>query len=259
MSGDELCEGRLRAVDACLQAIGITSSLNNPDLFLIIYARHPIPQMQNVYFISGLGADKRAFQFLNLSFCNPVFIEWVKPLPAETMSEYAIRLKEQITDVEPIIVGLSFGGMIGTEIAKQFPVKKLILLSSAKNTKELPFYLKMLRYVPLHKIVSASLLRSANQLTYRLLGIAKREDKKLFEIMFNESDATFVKWAINEIIHWKNDSMDTNIVHIHGTADVLLPYRFVKADHTVKGGAHLMLMRKPEEISSILKEILNRE
>ena len=214
--------------------------------------------MQNVYFISGLGADKRAFKFLDLSFCNPVFIDWIRPLSAERISDYAIRLKEQITDEEPIIMGLSFGGIIGVEIAKLVPVKKLILLSSAKNEKEIPFYLRLLRYAPLHKIVSASFLRSANQLAYHLMGIAKREDKILFQTMFKESDETFVNWAIDQIIHWKNDHTEANIIHIHGTADMLLPYKFIKTDHTVKGGAHLMLMRKAELISRILREIMGQ-
>ncbi len=80
--------------------------------------------MQNVYFISGLGADKRAFQFLNLRFCNPVFVEWIKPEHEESISDYAARLKDQIRDDHPVIVGLSFGGMIAVEYAKKFPVKK---------------------------------------------------------------------------------------------------------------------------------------
>lgn len=213
--------------------------------------------MQNVYFISGLGADKRAFQFLDLSFCNPLFIDWIKPLPSERIRDYATRLKEQITDKEPIIVGLSFGGIVAVEISKLIPVKKLILLSSAKNEKEIPFYLRMLRYAPLHKMISAPFLQSANQLAYHIMGIAKREDKILFQTMFKESDGTFINWAIDQIIHWKNDHTETNIVHIHGTADILLPYKFIKADHTVPGGAHLMLMRKAETVSVILREIVD--
>jgi hypothetical protein len=48
--------------------------------------------LKKVYFISGLGADKRAFSFLDLSFCEPVFIEWIKPLKNETLQGYALRL-----------------------------------------------------------------------------------------------------------------------------------------------------------------------
>ena len=213
--------------------------------------------MQNVHFISGLGADKRAFQFLDLSFCNPVFVEWIPPHKNETISSYANRLKEQIPDIEPVIVGLSFGGMVAIEIAKQYPVKKLILLSSAKLEKEIPFYLRSMRYLPLHKVVSPSLLRSANQFAYRLMRIAQREDKIIFRQMFREADDSFVSWAVNQIIHWKNTQVIPDTYHIHGTADIMLPFRFIKADHIVKGGKHLMLMSQAADISKLLKEIIS--
>jgi len=213
--------------------------------------------MQNVYFISGLGADKRAFQLLDLSFCNPVFVDWIRPHKNEPISSYAARLKEQIPNKDPIIVGLSFGGMIAIEIAKQYPVKKLILLSSAKAEHEIPFYLRGMRYLPLHKVVSPSMLRSANQFAYRLMRIDQRKDKIIFKQMFVEADDSFVSWAVNQIIHWKNTQVIPNTYHIHGTADIMLPYRFIKANHTVKGGKHLMLMSQAENISKLLKDIID--
>lgn len=212
--------------------------------------------MQTVYFISGLGADERAFKFLDLSFCNPVFVKWIPPLPGERISAYAARMRQQISDDAPVIVGLSFGGMVGVEIAKQIPVKQLILLSSAKNYSEIPFYLRCLRYLPLHKIVTASFLRSANQLAYRLMNISNRKDKVIFKQMMKGADDRFILWAIHEIIHWNNQVAVPGIVHIHGTADILLPHRFIKADHTIPGGEHLMLMMQPAEVSALLRQVI---
>lgn len=209
-----------------------------------------------VYFISGLGADKRAFQFLDLSFCRPVFVDWIKPLRGETIANYAGRLREQISDEEPIIVGLSFGGMIAAEIARQVPVKKLIFLSSAKSEKEIPYYMRWLRILPLHKTVPVSFLRSANHFVYRIMGVAKREDKIIFEEMFYASDEQFIKWAINTIVHWRYNHVLSNAVTIHGTADILLPFRFVKTDHKVEGGEHLMLMTMADKISRLLAGIV---
>jgi len=209
-----------------------------------------------VYFISGLGADKRAFQFLDLSFCNPVFVDWIEPLPGEHISDYAIRINEQITDKEPIIVGLSFGGMIGAEIARQFPVKKLILLSSAKSEKEIPYYIKWLRYIPLHKTTSISFLRKANHTAYRFMGIEKRNDKIIFEEMLYSSDDRFIKWAINQIANWRNNHVLSNAIHIHGTADILLPHRYVHADYSVEGGEHLMVLTEGAIISKLLRQII---
>jgi pimeloyl-ACP methyl ester carboxylesterase len=212
--------------------------------------------MQTVYFISGLGADERAFSFLNLSFCNPVFVKWVKPLLNESIQAYAARLKQQIPDKQPVIVGLSFGGMMSMEIAKQFPCKKVILLASAKTEKEIPVYMKLMRYLPFHKLASPAFLRAGNHFAYRLMRIHNRADKILFTKMLSECDDDFMKWAIHQIINWKNRTIPPNTIHIHGTKDIMLPHYFIKADHLVKGGEHLMVINKPSEIEDLLKKIL---
>ncbi len=105
-----------------------------------------------VYFISGLGADDRVFRQLNLPGIEPVYLNWITPIKNESIESYAGRMAEKITESNPVIVGLSFGGMIGMEIAKLIPVKKLILISSAKGEKELPPYFLMGRSVPLYKL-----------------------------------------------------------------------------------------------------------
>ena len=215
--------------------------------------------MQTVYFISGMGADERAFQYLDLSFCNPVFVQWIKPLENEPITGYAARLAQQITKKEPIIVGLSFGGVVAIELSKLIPLKKLVLLSSAKTGREIPFYYRALRYLPLHKLISASALRSGNQLAYRLMGIAERADKKVFTRMLQVSDAGLLKWSIHQLAHWENTQYPSHTHHIHGTRDLMLPIRFVQATETVQGGAHLMLMSKPEEVSALLKRVILSE
>ena len=95
--------------------------------------------MQTIYCISGLGANEKVFQFLDLSFAKPVFIKWLFPLKNETLPQYALRLKEDFIDEpDPIIIGLSLGGMIAVEIAKTIPSARVILISSAKTKKENP-------------------------------------------------------------------------------------------------------------------------
>jgi pimeloyl-ACP methyl ester carboxylesterase len=225
-------------------------------LFKYINNATILNHLPTVYFISGLGADERAFQFLDLSFCNPVFIQWIEPLKGEDISAYAVRMRQQIKDEEPVIVGLSFGGIVATEIAKQFPVKKIILLSSAKLQKEIPFYMRWLRYFPIHRLTPVDFIRRANHNVYRIMGIEKRSDKLLFEEMFYKSSGSFILWAINQIINWRNNEVSKNMVHIHGKADILLPHRYVHADYTVDKGEHLMVMTKGEIISELLQQVI---
>jgi len=52
-------------------------------------------------------------------------------------------MREKITEPDPVLIGLSFGGIMCTEIAKQIPVEKIIIISSIKHSGELPFWMKV--------------------------------------------------------------------------------------------------------------------
>lgn len=209
-----------------------------------------------VYFISGLGADQRAFSFLDLSFCDPVFIDWIRPEPKETLPHYALRLKAQIGEPGPVIVGLSFGGMLASEMALADPSARVIIISSNKVKAEFPRGLLIGKYLPLYKWVPAPLLKKRPFLSSIFLAPHGKPQKELFNAIARDSDYDFTKWAIEAILHWNNKRVPVNLRHIHGTADRLLPYRRVKADFTVKGGTHLMIMNNPAEVSSILRQII---
>lgn len=212
--------------------------------------------MKTVYFISGLGADKRAFTFLDLSFCNPVFIDWIKPEKKETLPQYALRLKEQITDTEPVIVGVSFGGMLASEMALADPSVRAIIISSNKVKKEFPRFLLAGKYVPVYKWIPVGLLKKGTVLRTAFFGPKGEKQRQVFNAILRDSDFSFTKWAIEAILHWKNDRKPENVTHIHGTADKLLPYKRVEDDHAIKGGSHLMIMNNAEEISDLLRQLI---
>ena len=203
-----------------------------------------------------MGADKRAFSFLDLSFCDPVFIDWIKPEKKETLQHYALRLKAQITTPHPVIVGLSFGGMLAAEMALADPTVKAILVSSNKTTTAFPRILKTGKYLPLYKLIPASLFKKGVFIRRLFFSPRGSRQKEVFTAILRDSDFHFTKWAIEAILHWKNKTIPGNVIHIHGTADRLLPFRKVKADYAVKGGTHLMIMNNPDVISSLLKKVI---
>jgi pimeloyl-ACP methyl ester carboxylesterase len=209
--------------------------------------------MQKVYFISGLGADKRAFSFLDLSFCEPVFIDWISPVKKESLKDYALRLREQIREEQPTIVGVSFGGMLATEMAKADGQVKAIIIASNKSAREFPAYLRIGKYFPVYKWLPGKLLKSGR--FSWILGPQGEEQKKLVRTIVADADATFLRWAIDAILNWNETSIPPNVKHIHGTADRLLPFRYVKADFIIEGGTHLMSLNKPDEISAVLRSL----
>ncbi len=112
-----------------------------------------------IFFLSGLGADKTVFQFLDLRPYETVFINWIPPIKNEPLRDYALRLKDSFIPDDAILVGLSFGGMLATEIAKEYPLIKTFLISSSKTKFELPAYYRTGKYFPLHNWCSPNLQR----------------------------------------------------------------------------------------------------
>ncbi len=212
--------------------------------------------MKKVYFISGLGADKRVFSFLDLSFCEPVFIEWIKPLRHESLQQYAFRLRDQIKDPSPTIVGVSFGGMLAAEMAKANHTTRAIIISSNKTSKEFPAYLRIGKYFPVYRWIPYRLMKKGQSFYSWIFGTKGKKEKKLLKEIIADADPYFIKWAIYSILHWKHNDLPADIIHIHGTADALLPYRLVKADHSIKGGKHIMPLDKHQEISLLLKKLI---
>lgn len=213
-------------------------------------------ELKTVYFLSGLGADSRAFSYLDLSFCNPVFLPWFIPDSSETIETYARRYVPLINATEPVLVGLSFGGMLAMEIAKYISFKKIIIISSAKVRGELPFYLRAMRWIPLHRLVKAPTLKRLNNLAYKFLRVHMRADKIDCMKMIRESDDSLVSWTIDSIVNWKNKVIPENTVHIHGKHDILLPHFFNQADYKIANGRHMIPMIQPEIISTLLRKII---
>ena len=211
---------------------------------------------KKLFLISGLGADERMFQRLNFHNFEPVFIQWISSKKNETISAYAARLSIQITDENPIIIGLSLGGMMAVEISKIIKTEKIILISSAKDKFEIPKLYQLAAYLNLNKLIPRELYKRSNLFIFWLFGVKTKRDKNLLKEVLRDTDLDFVVWAINEILNWKNVKVPENLFRIHGSNDHLLPLKVSKPDFEIKNGSHLMVLNKAEDVSEALKIIL---
>ncbi len=208
---------------------------------------------QDLYLFSGLGADRRIFQRLDLSGCKVHYIEWNIPQQGETIGHYASRLLNQITTPKPILIGLSFGGIMAIEVAKLIETEKVILISSIKSGNEVPFYYRWMACSGMHKRLPPGFLKNTNFFTNWLFGTVTPFDRKLLKEILSDTNPVFFKWAIDQIIRWKNKTLPKNLIHIHGTGDRILPVRFSGYDILVKNGGHFMTLNKSDEINRILR------
>lgn len=211
--------------------------------------------MSTIYIFSGLGADYRAFEKIDFGNLPIVHISWISPQKNETIENYAQRISEKILDENPILIGLSFGGMMLMEIAKIKKTKQIILISSAKTKYELPWIYRFLGKIKANKLIPSSILTKSNFILNWLFGANSIEEKQLLKAIIKDTDILFMKWAINEISHWKNVEIPNNVIHIHGNNDKIIPIRNVKANFTIQNGSHLMTLNKSKEIQDIIFKI----
>jgi esterase/lipase len=212
--------------------------------------------MKNLYVFSGLGADKRVFKYLDFSKYNTTFIDWITPFEKETIEAYAKRLTAQITSEKPILIGLSFGGIMAVEVGKIIETEKIILIASAKNKMEIPFYYRFAGFLKLHKLIPTKLMKKSNFFSFWFFGIEDNENKKLLTEILKDTDENFLKWAIDKIVNWENTIIPENIEHIHGTSDRILPIQFVKSDVQIIHGGHFMTIDKFEELNVVLENLI---
>ncbi|MFD2521689.1 alpha/beta hydrolase [Emticicia soli] len=213
--------------------------------------------MKNLYIFSGLGVDQRVFKYLDFTGFNVTFINWIKPTPTESIEDYAKRLTTQIYTKKPVLIGLSFGGMMAVEVAKLISTQRIILIASAKTYTEIPFYFRWLGYLKMHKIIPTQLLKYPGFINYWFFGVKNKVHKALLAEILNDLDTDFLKWAIDKIVCWQNQTMHSNTIHIHCNNDHILPLRYINCNYIVSKGGHFMTVDKAKQISQLLHKILS--
>lgn len=213
---------------------------------------------KHLYLISGMGADERIFRRLRFPAAYTVHnLPWLDPLPNEPFSNYAARMAAGITaDGEITLLGLSFGGMISLEIARQRPIARNILISSIKHTRERPPYFNWVRKLRLHHLPDQLLFRQRYPVVRRFLGVKSAAEEELLRDYLKKKDYTYLRWAVNTVIQWENEFIPASLVHINGGKDLTFPVRFVQPTHVIPGGGHFMVMNRAEEINRILSQEL---
>ena len=208
----------------------------------------------NVYFISGMGADHRAFSYLTLpKGFEAIHVPWIKPDKKEPLAVYALRLAGAIRTSEPfILVGLSMGGMMAVEIAKKFSPVCTVLISSIPLSAQLPGYYRVAARLNAGVLFPPSLLK-------KIVGLKKAISpaSKLVREMFRDCDNEFFKWAMTAVPGWDNDQVPRSLYHIHGKRDLVLPIRLTHPTRAVARAGHMLVMTDPAVVNAFLAEVLD--
>jgi pimeloyl-ACP methyl ester carboxylesterase len=209
-----------------------------------------------IYCISGLGADEKIFINLNIKGYHLQYIPWIRPHKNERIEGYAKRMGEYIKEDAAVLLGVSFGGMMGIEIAKQIPLRKLILVSSIKSARELPRWMRTAGALKLDKLLPASIHKYTEKIGNSRLGVSTKEEKEMVRAYRRNADLVFVDWAITQILNWKNNWQPENIIHIHGDRDKIFPVKKIKPTNIIKDGTHMIIYNRAGEISEYIQNCI---
>ena len=218
-----------------------------------------IKQKNHVYMMPGLAANSQIFE--NIKIPNSSYqlhrIDWIRPKLNEDLKDYCMRLSMKIKHKNVIFLGVSFGGIIVQELSKIVETKKIIIVSSVKSEKEFPKLFKLAKHYGLDKPIPYSLFDSLikNSVKFKLNKFYKRID--LAERYLTEREEYYLKWAVDNLLRWKNDTVNPNLVHIHGTKDKIFPIKNIDNCIKVEGGNHEMIIIRAKWFNENLEKIIS--
>ena len=212
----------------------------------------------SVYFMPGLAANASIFERISLPAdqFDTYFMEWEIPLDNETLSEYAQRISKKVTHENPVLVGVSFGGILVQEMAQFLNPSKIIIISSVKSNLEFPTAFKLAKQTKAYKLIPTSLIENVYNLAKFTFGEKVIKRLKLYQMFLTVRDKKYLDWSIEKIILWDRKKADPNVVHIHGDADEVFPIKYIQNCIVVKGGTHIMILIKYKWINVNLPKII---
>lgn len=211
------------------------------------------------FIFSGLGADQRVFEHIDFGKIHPIFIPWKAISSHENLATYALKMSSGFPKDEPfILLGISFGGILAQEVAKIYPKARIIILASVQSRKQLPFFMRLSGILKLHHLIPFKQILRLKSANHWFFGCKTEEEKHLLDQILAETDPVFARWAIGEIIQWKQlDPLDTTIFHIHGNSDRIFPIKQVAPTSIIENGSHFMTVSQPKKLSTVLQHAIS--
>ena len=208
----------------------------------------------------GLAASSLVFE--NITLKNSKYqlhrLDWIHPKKNESINSYCKRLSKKIKHKEPILLGVSFGGIIVQELDKILNAKKLIIVSSVKTHHEYPVVFKIARDYQLNNalpfgmfdnFVKFSLKLNINKL-YKRIDLAER--------YLTERDEGYLEWAVWSLLNWKQGEVREDIIHIHGDKDKVFPINNISNCIKIKGGKHEMIILRAKWFNENLISLIEK-
>ena len=212
----------------------------------------------HVYFMPGMAANPSIFEYIQLpeDQFKIHWLKWLIPKQNESIQDYSLRLVENIYHENIVLIGVSFGGVIVQEIAKQITVRRLIIISSVKCRDELPKKMKFASKTGVHRLLPIGLLDYIDHLEKVAVNDYLKKRAKLYRQYLSIRDKYYLSWAIQNMVNWDCSTINPEIIHIHGDKDIVFPIKYISDAIVVKGGTHVMIINRFRWFNKYLPELI---
>jgi len=211
----------------------------------------------NVYLMPGMAANSKIFEYIRLPEIYQIHkLDWIIPKKNETLKFYAKRICKKINKPDPILIGVSFGGILIQEISKYLNHKKIVIISSIKTNKELPISMKMAKKTKIHKILPFQWINNLDKLALFAFGNGIKKKIKLYQKYLSYKDPNYLKWAMDCIVNWDQKEIINEIIHIHGKKDNVFPVKNLSGRVYLIEGNHAIIITRANQINKLLIELL---
>ena len=214
---------------------------------------------ESIYLMPGMGASPKIFEHIILpKQFNINYLSWIPPEKEEKLENYALRMCKKVKHENPILVGVSFGGVLVQEMAKHIDFKKIIIISSVKSNQELPNHMKLAQLTNAHKLIPTQWIKNFDTLTFFVFGNGIKKRLQHYKRYLSEKDPDHLNWAIDRLIKWSRSFPSEDVIHIHGKNDSVFPIKNIQ-DPVIKiDGDHAIILTQSEWFSKNLPKIINQ-
>ena len=212
----------------------------------------------HVYLMPGMAAAPSIFEGIHLSpeTFEVHLLDWSIPEKEMSLEAYAQQMCTRIQHENPVLLGVSFGGMLVQEMAKFIHPKKVIVVSSVKRRSELPKRMLFAKYTKVHKLLPTGLVTNVELLAKYAFGETVTKRLHLYEKYLSVRDKQYIDWSIDQIVNWDQTVPPPNLVHIQGEKDSVFPLANIKECIVVKNGTHTMIIHRARWFNENLPTII---
>ena len=212
-------------------------------------------EKKTIYLMPGMAASSKIFELLEFpKYISVKYLNWIQPFKEEELNKYAYRMSLLIKCKNPILIGVSLGGVLVQEISKIIKCHKVVIISSVKSKSELPISMKMAKHTGVHKLLPLQWIKNVENLINFVFGDSIKI--KLYKKYLSRRDPEYLAWAFNALVNWKQEEVIGSIVHIHGIDDNIFPIGSIDDPVIKVDGSHAIILTQAKWFNKNLPKLI---